>query len=174
MKGAAGKVSPRGRPPIKPRIPDADPLPNAPDTAAISGSADAAPLNRSQKLQFWQKPQLIGNERVGTRLVYQRNDLFDPNAVIDGVSNLQRMAKGRPPIGFDEQPVNLHHLIQQEPGTLAEVGGEFHSDNSGVLHGLTEPKSSFRYSKSGLTTEAEKAFNRYRYWYWQQRALGFQ
>jgi hypothetical protein len=27
MKGAAGKVSARGRPPIKPRIPDADPLP---------------------------------------------------------------------------------------------------------------------------------------------------
>jgi hypothetical protein len=90
MKGAAGKVSPRGRPPIKPRIPDADPLPNAPDTAAISGSADAAPLNRSQKLQFWQKPQLIGNERVGTRLAW----ISQTQAFIGGNRHTFRRSEG--------------------------------------------------------------------------------
>ena len=84
------------------------------------------------------------------------------------------MSKGRPPIGYDGKPVNLHHLIQDEPGALVEIGGKFHTDNTKALHGLVEPKGSFRYSADGLTTEAEKAFNRYKYWYWKQRATGHQ
>jgi hypothetical protein len=83
------------------------------------------------------------------------------------------MQKGRPPIGYDGQPVNLHHLTQDEPGSLAEVGGQFHLENTGTLHGLTEPGKSFRYSESGTVTDAEKAFNRYKYWYWQERSKEF-
>ena len=106
--------------------------------------------------------------------MYQRDDLFDPNAVdANGMTNLERMKKGRPPIGHDGEAVNLHHLTQNEPGSLAEVGGKFHSENTKTLHGLTEPKRSFRYSPDGKTTEAEKAFRRYGYKYWQDRAKGF-
>ena len=113
-------------------------------------------------------------KEVNGRRVYQRNDLFDPNAVdANGMTNLERMKKGRPPIGHDGEAVNLHHLTQNEPGSLAEVGGNFHSGNSKTLHGLTEPKRSFRYSPDGKTTEAEKAFRRYSYKYWQDRAKGF-
>jgi hypothetical protein len=113
-------------------------------------------------------------KEVNGRRVYQRDDLFDPNAVdANGMTNLERMKKGRPPIGHDGEAVNLHHLTQNEPGSLAEVGGKFHSENSKTLHGLTEPKRSFRYSQDGKTTGAEKAFRRYSYKYWQDRAKGF-
>jgi hypothetical protein len=108
------------------------------------------------------------------RTVYKRNDLFDPNAVdANGRTNIERMRKGRPPIGHDGEAVNLHHLTQDEPGSLAEVGGKFHSDNTKTLHGLTEDRRSFRYSPDGKTTEAEKTFKRYSYNYWQNRAKEF-
>jgi hypothetical protein len=111
---------------------------------------------------------------INGRRVYQRNDLFDPHAVdANGMTNVERMKKGRPPIGHDGESVNLHHMIQKEPGTLAEVGGRFHSVNKKNLHGLVESKRSFRYSKDGKTTDAEKAFKRYSYQYWQDRAIGF-
>jgi hypothetical protein len=83
------------------------------------------------------------------------------------------MKKGRAPIGFDGEPVNLHHTIGAEPGPIAEVGGSFHSENTKALHGLIEDRASFRYSPGGGTTEAEKAFNRWKYNYWQERAKDF-
>jgi len=84
------------------------------------------------------------------------------------------MKKGRPPIGHDGEPVNLHHLIQDEPGSIAEASGRFHSENSKMLHGLVEAKRSFRYAKDGVTTEAEKGFRRWSYRYWQDRISGFE
>jgi hypothetical protein len=139
---------------------------------SLSGRA----LGTSEELQFWSEAKVFGNEKLGYRRVYQRDDLFDPHAIVEGdLSNVDLMNKGRPPIGYDGKPVNLHHLTQDEPGALAEVGGKFHSDtkNSRILHGLKEPGESFRYSIDGVTTEAEKAFNRFKYWYWKQRAQGF-
>jgi A nuclease of the HNH/ENDO VII superfamily with conserved LHH len=127
----------------------------------------------SQKLQFWTEPKVLGGDKVGYRRVYQRDNLFDPYARNNGMSNLDLMRKGRPPIGYDNQPVNLHHLTQNEPGSLAELGGKFHSDYTSILHGMSEPRASFRYTTDGLTSESEKAFNRYKYWYWRNRAESF-
>jgi hypothetical protein len=107
--------------------------------------------------------------------VFQRSDLIDPLATDDaGLTNLHRMGAGRPPIGRDGTPVNLHHLTQMEPGSLAEVPGQFHSQYSKQLHGLVEPKKSFRYSPEGGTTAADKAFRQYSRRYWQDRAKDFQ
>lgn len=84
------------------------------------------------------------------------------------------MKKGLAPIGYDNQTVNLHHLTQDEPGALAEVGADFHSKNTATFHGLTEPGTSFRYSADGKKTEAAKAFDRFKYWYWKERAKGIE
>jgi RHS repeat-associated protein len=92
------------------------------DLAGRAGSENIIP-DWSQNLRFWKKPRVMGNDQVGFRRVFQRDDLFDPYLVIDGKSNIERMQKGRPPVGFDNEPVNLHHLIQKEPGTLVEAGG---------------------------------------------------
>jgi A nuclease of the HNH/ENDO VII superfamily with conserved LHH len=119
--------------------------------------------------KHWNEPTLVNGRRV-----YQQSNLFDPKTVdVNGLTNLQRMEKGKPPIGYDGEPVNLHHLTQAEPGSLAEVGGRFHEENTKILHGLAKPGQSFRHSKDGKLTEAEKAFNRYKYSYWKQRAEDF-
>ena len=116
--------------------------------------------------KHWGEPVTVNNRRV-----YRRNDLFDPNKTdASGATNLQRMQRGQPPIGDDGRPIVLHHLIQQEPGPMAEVGGKFHSANTKTLHGLVGGKSSFRYSPSGKMTQAEKTFKRWSYGYWRQRA----
>ncbi len=119
-------------------------------------------LARRSPGNLWDEPADVLGRRV-----YRRGDLFEPNTV-----NLARMRKGRPPIGYDNQPVVLHHLTQDEPGAMAEAAGGFHSTNTKVIHGLTESKGSFRYSPGGPTTEAEKAFRRWEYAYWQDRAGG--
>jgi RHS repeat-associated protein len=116
----------------------------------------------------------VGKEVRG-RTVFQRDDIFDPLATDDtGLTNVQRMEAGRAPIGFDGRPINLHHLTQTEPGSLAEIPAALHGQYSKQLHGLVEPKRSFRYSPEGKTTEADKAFKQYSRKYWQERAKDFQ
>ena len=74
--------------------------------------------------------------------------------------NLSRMEKGRPPIGTDKEPVQLHHLKQQNNGVLIEVlSKNEHKKEYKVLH---------RYK-----TESEidrSKFNAFRNSYWKERA----
>ena len=67
----------------------------------------------------------------------------------------------------------MHHLIQAEPGPMAEVGGAFHARHTKALHGLAEPRRSFRYSADGKKTAAEKAYQRWVYRYWKERSRDF-
>ncbi|MBN2991232.1 hypothetical protein JWR97_07335 [Pseudomonas cedrina subsp. fulgida] len=150
---------------------------------------------------FWSKTTVLD------RTVYQRNDLFDPEALstwrvrgktVQG-SNLERMASGRAPIGYDGKSVELHHLSQTEVngfagtrGSLAEVGSVFHSQNSSVLHVPSNAAQSFRYTRykdsaeyrnpttdyvsvptdlnAKTLTKQAKEFNSYQSDYWKLRA----
>ncbi|KPW73226.1 Adhesin/hemagglutinin, HecA family protein [Pseudomonas syringae pv. coriandricola] len=150
---------------------------------------------------FWNKTTVLD------RTVYQRNDLFDPEALstwrvrgktVQG-SNLERMASGRAPIGYDGKSVELHHLSQTEVngfagtrGSLAEVGSVFHSQNSSVLHVPSNAAQSFRYTRykdsaeyrnpttdyvsvpadlnAKTLTKQAKEFNSYQSDYWKLRA----
>ena len=80
--------------------------------------------------QFWtQKPiNFEGNK------VFKREDLFDPKlvttwrekgATIRG-TNVERMASGRAPVGYDGKAVNLHHMLQTQYGPIVEVSQTFH------------------------------------------------
>jgi hypothetical protein len=53
--------------------------------------------------------------------VYQRNDIDWYATDGDGLSNLQRMKEGRPPIGSDGKQIELHHVIQKESGPMVEI-----------------------------------------------------
>ncbi len=67
--------------------------------------------------------------------VYQRNDLFDPDAVdARGRTNIQRMKKGLAPLDANGNSVNLHHMLQKQDGPIAEITQSFHKDNHGILH----------------------------------------
>ena len=48
--------------------------------------------------------------------------------------NLKRMEKGRAPIGYDGDPIELHHLIQSESGSVVEISGSMHRENHKTLH----------------------------------------
>lgn len=62
----------------------------------------------------------------------------------DGWTNAKLVENGYAPVGPDGWQVNLHHLIQEEPGPMVELLGSYHSKNTKVLHGLVEDGASFR------------------------------
>jgi RHS repeat-associated protein len=119
---------------------------------------------------------------VAGRKVYQRNDIFDPNYVDDiGRTNVQRMSKGDAPIGKDGREVNLHHLTQDEPGSMAEILSSFHSKNDRVLHIYSNQWDKSWVGSDGvrrLYNSAPQSMNRgpFNTWkksYWKERSLDF-
>ena len=77
------------------------------------------------------------------------------------------MKKGLAPLGPfpDNKPVNLHHLIQSEKGSIAEVSDTFHKRYDRIIH--INPKT----TPSGID---RKAFNAWRRDYWKQRAIALE
>nr|WP_301338813.1 HNH/ENDO VII family nuclease [Tenacibaculum mesophilum] len=53
-----------------------------------------------------------------------------------GRTNLDRMSKGRAPLGKDGKPMNLHHSKQKGHGPLFEMTDEVHKtyDRTSALH----------------------------------------
>jgi hypothetical protein len=115
-------------------------------------------------------------KEVNGRTVYQARDIFDPakrSSWQDPVtgqwkrgSNVQRMADGLAPIGRDGKSVNLHHLLQQEPGALAEVPSSLHSKLPHKMRGAGE---SFRNDPV-----LKQQYEDFRGEYWRMRSQDFQ
>jgi RHS repeat-associated protein len=100
----------------------------------------------------------------GTK-VYQRNDLINPNLVDDvGRTNLQRMQNGLAPMGPDGKPINLHHLLQTNDSSIAEVAQTFHQKNTKIIH----------INSNQIPSSIDRnAFNTWKKQYWKNRALDF-
>ena len=75
--------------------------------------------------------------------------------------NLKRMEKGRAPIGYDGDPIELHHLIQSESGSVVEISGSMHRENHKTLHINTSD------IPSGIN---RSSFQMLRSAYWKRRA----
>jgi hypothetical protein len=100
-----------------------------------------------------------------SRNVYQRSD-FDLDYVDSmGRTNLERMKKSKPPIGYDGKSIELHHLLQIEPGPVVEIMEITHDKYYSQLHGLIGSKQSFRQNLS-----SKKQYNNFRKQYWKWRA----
>ena len=110
-----------------------------------------------------------GEVRSVSRRVYQRGDIdinyFDENT---GLTNLERMKKGKAPIGSDGNPIQLHHLTQQEAGSMVEILEVTHQEYYSQLHGLVGKGESFRNNPL-----LEKQYNNFRskYWKWRYEQL---
>ena len=117
-------------------------------------------------VQFEGTVKVQGETRNVSRKVYQRHDIdftyFDENA---GMTNLERMQIGRPPIGSDGNPIQLHHVIQKEAGPMVEIREITHQEYYRILHGFVESGASFR-NDSLLN----KQYNNFRVAYWKWRA----
>ncbi|WP_256324694.1 HNH/ENDO VII family nuclease [Selenomonas ruminantium] len=70
---------------------------------------------------------------------------------------------GNAPIGKDGKPIELHHVLQKEPGCMVEIESSIHSNNHQVLHGLIEDGDSFR--NDPILNKQYKNFKR-KYWRW--------
>ncbi|WNS43284.1 HNH/ENDO VII family nuclease [Paenibacillus sp. MMS20-IR301] len=90
----------------------------------------------------------------------------DPAAIVQ--SNKELMSKGKSPYVVKdgvESKVELHHLIQKEPGNMVEIAESTHDKFSSQLHGLIEDGNSFRNNPS-----LEKQYNNFRNNYWKMRS----
>jgi RHS repeat-associated protein len=100
----------------------------------------------------------------GGKRVYKRDDLVDLKLTDDkGLTNMDRMKRGRAPIGPDGEPICLHHTIQTDDSPVAEVTKTFHDRYRGVLH-------------IDLASESQinrPAFKKWRENYWMDRVNDF-
>lgn len=97
--------------------------------------------------------------KFGDNDFVKRNQLFNLNR-----SNLDRMKLGLAPIGKDGHPINLHHMKQQNGGTIVEASHTEHKDNSGSWH---------RYTRLS-EIERDKFNYRTKPAYWKERARDFE
>lgn len=138
----------------------------ADDAAAIATTTGKGGVRVTQP-KLWKRKTVKGRE------VYQRDDLIDPNKVgPDGRTNLQRMEDGDPPIGPDGKPVNLHHMTQDEPGSIAEVDQTFHKNNHGIIHMYPNGQAKIGYASAPPPID-RNAFRTWSRGYWKTRADDF-
>lgn len=69
-----------------------------------------------------------------------RNDIDMDQVDEDGISNRERMERGRPPLTKDGQEVELHHIGQKPDSPLAELTTQEHRGvgNDTILHDKTK------------------------------------
>ncbi|MEC1685541.1 ribonuclease YeeF family protein [Bacillus mojavensis] len=111
------------------------------------------------------KVKASGKTKDVSRRVYTLKDIDIKKVDAEsGKTNLQLMKKGDAPFANDGTKINLHHLIQEEPGTMVEIPASVHQNNKKVLHGLKKGGESFRNDKE--LRNQYKSFQR-RYWKWR-------
>ncbi|MDG4850045.1 T7SS effector LXG polymorphic toxin [Peribacillus frigoritolerans] len=104
------------------------------------------------------------------RRVYQIKDLdIDRLDPFKKITNLQLMKDGKAPYANDGTKINLHHLIQEEPGAMLELPESLHKKYSKVIHGLKNKGESFRQSP-----ELESQYDAFRRKYWKWRASQYE
>ncbi|NUN66023.1 hypothetical protein HCU40_14975 [Pseudanabaena biceps] len=94
---------------------------------------------------------------------FVKRDIFDKEYInAAGQSNRDRMTQGLAPIGRDGKPVNLHHMKQQNNGTIIELTNTEHNEYSKTLH---------RYAEKSQIDRNE--FDKLRAAYWKERVKDF-
>jgi filamentous hemagglutinin len=76
------------------------------------------------------------------------------------------MASGEAPLGPDGERINLHHTIQTEDSSVAELTRTMHEENRRALH-VNWPPQDF---PSGVN---RREFTAWRKRYWQRRHVDF-
>ena len=134
--------------------------------AGTEGAGDGLSSKIYTPVEYKGTVKVNGEVKDVSRRVYQRNDIntnyYDETT---GLTNLERMQAGKPPIGTDGNPVELHHVLQQEAGPMAELREITHQQYYSQLHGLVENGASFRNNPL-----LNKQYNNFRYNYWKWRA----
>ena len=137
-----------------------------PDRQTIEGAESSLSSKIYTPVEYKGTVKINGEVKDVSRRVYQRNDIdIDYLDETTGLTNLERMQAGKPPIGSDGNPIELHHVLQQEVGPMAELREITHQAFYSQLHGLIENGASFRNNPL-----LNKQYNNFRYNYWKWRA----
>ena len=135
-----------------------------PPQGKISESVDES--GRYSKTYYEGTTKVGGQINDISRIVYQRNDIdwnrIDPAT---GLTNKQLAQAGSAPYANDGTKIELHHLLQQEPGPMVEIPASLHDKYYKTLHGLVGDGESFRNNP-----DLEKQYNNFRAKYWRWRA----
>ncbi|MDM5201101.1 HNH/ENDO VII family nuclease [Fictibacillus enclensis] len=137
----------------------------------VVGSADVVKATGKEyknykAVEYKGTTRVNGEERDISRRVFQRIDIdYQRIDTKTGKTNLQLMKKGRAPIWKDETAIELHHLIQREPGSMVEIPASMHDEYNKILHGLVENGGSFRNDPA-----LRKQYDNFRSKYWRWRA----
>ena len=132
-------------------------------------TTNKARRNTFKRVEYKGTVKVGGQERNVSRRVYQRNDIdFNYVDKRTGKTNLELMKSGRPPIGNDGKPIELHHVIQKESGPMVEIREVTHREYFRQLHGLRGKGESFRNDKV-----LSQQYNNFRKAYWKWRAARY-
>ncbi|MED1123283.1 T7SS effector LXG polymorphic toxin [Bacillus atrophaeus] len=115
------------------------------------------------------KVKAKGKVKDVSRRVYTMKDIDINQKDGFGQTNLQLMKNGNAPFAKDGTQINLHHLIQEEPGTMREIPESLHKKYHNILHGLKENGQSFRNNP-----ELSAQYDNFRKRYWKWRAKQFE
>ncbi|KXZ22653.1 T7SS effector LXG polymorphic toxin [Bacillus nakamurai] len=115
------------------------------------------------------KVKVKGKVRDVSRRVYTLKDIDINQQTPKGKTNLELMKDGKSPYAKDGTQINLHHLIQEESGTLLEIPNSLHTKYSDVIHGLKGHGESFRND-----VYLEKQYNNFKTRYWKWRAKQYE
>ncbi|MDX6157153.1 T7SS effector LXG polymorphic toxin [Bacillus subtilis] len=110
------------------------------------------------------KVKVKGNIKDVSRRVYTMKDIDINQKDRKGRTNLELMKDGKAPLAKDGTKINLHHLIQEEPGNMVEIPNSLHTKYSEVIHKLKTDGESFR---NNPELKVQYEYFRVRYWKWR-------
>ncbi|MCC8350748.1 T7SS effector LXG polymorphic toxin [Bacillus sp. AF23] len=110
------------------------------------------------------KVKVKGNIKDVSRRVYTMKDIDINQKDRKGRTNLELMKDGKAPLAKDGTKINLHHLIQEEPGNIVEIPNSLHTKYSEVIHKLKTDGESFR---NDPELKVQYEYFRARYWKWR-------
>lgn len=99
-----------------------------------------------------------------TLVNFEGRDIYIRNDIVWNKENKKRAKGGHPPKGKDGLVYNLHHMTQDEPGTMIEIQGNIHRIANDELHPFRDKGESFRNDKK--KKNQYRSF-RERYWEWR-------
>ncbi|RXK30214.1 T7SS effector LXG polymorphic toxin [Bacillus velezensis] len=125
-------------------------------------------LNKEKYGAFEVKGKVKAKGKVKdiSRRVYTMKDIDMNQKNRKGLTNLQLMKSGNAPFAKDGTQINLHHLIQEEPGPMLEIPNSLHTKYSGIIHRLKSDGESFR---NDPVLKAQYDNFRDRYWKWRAK-----
>ncbi len=127
-------------------------------------------INNYKPIDYTGTTKVDGKVIDISRRVYQ-NDGIDWNCVDSeaGLNNKELAEKGFAPYANDGTKIELHHLLQMEPGAMVEIPASLHDEYSKILHQWVKSGESFRND-----TTKDKQYNNFKRKYWRWRAKNLQ